>query len=76
LAASATCAGFRGSAVLRVFDPVRLLCDTFLRLNSHPCYSFLLNVVHLSVSLIKSIKILKDAISIKSMLKEANLTIP
>ena len=36
LAASATCAGFRGSAVLRVFDPMGLPHDAFLWLNSPP----------------------------------------
>ena len=76
LTALATCAGLRGSAVLLGFDAVGLQCNTFSRLFSPPWRSFLLNIVHLSVSLIKFLKISKDVICVKGVLKEADLTLP
>jgi len=62
LAAPITCVGFRGSAGYGRFGSLGLPCDAFSQLNSPPRHSFLLNVVHLSVSSIKSLKISKDVI--------------
>jgi len=57
LAAPAACAGFRGSVGYRCFDLLGLSCNGFSRLNLPPWHSFLLNIVYLSVSSIKSLKI-------------------
>ena len=65
-----------GLAVLRGSGSMGLPCNSFSQLFSSSWHSFLLNVVHLSVSSIKFLEISKDVKGVKSMLKETDLTLP
>jgi len=62
VAAGSAWSGPRDAALPHVFDSSGLPCDAFLQLFSPSWHSFLLNIVHLSVSAIKFLKISKDAV--------------